>query len=83
MFSRTLERRRKLHQLGIIVAASLFVVGGAVLGLCTLRGLKMLQVAEADGAPIVAGMFISLAALGLLCFVAYYAVRAVGWLISR
>lgn len=83
MFSSTLERRRSFHQLGIIVAVTLFVAGLVLLAALTIRGLDMFHVVEADRAPIIAGMFIGLAALGLLCLIAYYTVRVIGWFISR
>ena len=83
MFSRTLGRRRKFHQLGIVVAATLFVAGVALIAISTMRGLDMFQVIEADRAPVIAGMLIAVAALGLLCVISYYIVRAIGWLSSR
>ena len=38
MFSSTLGRRRKFHQLGIVVAATLFVAGVALIAISTMRG---------------------------------------------
>ena len=83
MFSSTLGRRRKFHQLGIVVAATLFVAGVALIAISTMRGLDMFQVIEADRAPVIAGMLIAVAALCLLCVISYYIVRAIGWLSSR
>ena len=83
MFSRTLEHRRKFHQLGMVVAATLFVVGVALIATSTIRGLNMFQVVEAKRAPVFAGMFIALVALSLLCLASYYIVRAIGWFRSR
>ena len=80
MFSRTLEHRRKFHQLGMVVAATLFVVGVALIATSTIGGLDMFKV---NRAPVFAGMFIALVALSLLCLVSYYIVRAIGWFRSR
>ena len=83
MFSRTLDNRRKFHQLGMVAAATLFVAGVALIATSTIMGLDMFQVIEANRAPVFAGMFIALVALSLLCLVSYYMVRAIGWFRSR
>ena len=83
MFSRRLERRQKFHHLGIVVAATLFVAGVALIAISTIRGLNMFQVLEADRAPVFAGMLIALVALSFLCLVSYFLVRAIGWFSSR
>ena len=54
-----------------------------MIAISTMRGLDMFQVIEADRAPVIAGMLIAVAALGLLCVISYYIVRAIGWLSSR
>jgi uncharacterized protein with GYD domain len=83
MFSGRLERRRKNRRWAAVVAATLLVVGIAVIAVWAVQGLDMLQVADADRAPVVIGVLIALAGLGVLCLVTYAAVRAYGRVTSR
>ena len=78
MFSAKLERRRKNHRLAILVAVTLFAVGIGLIAIGAVRGLDMLAAADADRSPIILGVLIALAGLGVLCLIAYAAVRAYG-----
>jgi hypothetical protein len=83
MFSATLERRRRIHRLAILVAATLLAAGMALIAVWAVRSFYMLEAVDADRAPIVIGVLIALAGLCVLCFIAYAAVRAVGRFTSR
>jgi hypothetical protein len=61
MFSAKLERRQRLHRLAILVAATLLVVGIALIAIWAVRASSMLQTADADRAPIILGVLIALA----------------------
>ena len=83
MFSTRLERRRQFNRLAVLVAATLLAVGIALIAVWAVRAFDMLDAAEVDRAPIINGMLIALAALVVLCLIAYAAVRAVGRFTSR
>jgi hypothetical protein len=78
MFSPKLERRWRFHRLAILVAATLFAAGSALIVIWAIRTSTMLEAADADRAPIIIGVLIALAGLVVLCLIAYGAVRAVG-----
>ena len=78
IFSTRLERRRQFNRLAVLVAATLFAVGIALIAVWAVRAFNMLGAAEADRAPIIIGVLIALAVLVVLCLIAYAAVRAVG-----
>ena len=67
----------------MLVAATLLAVGITLIAVWAVRAFDMLEVAEADRAPIIIGVLIALAALFVLCLIAYAAVRAVGRFTSR
>jgi hypothetical protein len=83
MFSTRLERRRKFNRLAVLVAATLLAVGITLIAIWAVQAFDMLGAAEADRAPIIIGVLIALAALFLLCLIAFAAVRAVGRFTSR
>lgn len=83
MFSPKLERRWRFHRLAILVAATLFAAGIALIGIWAVRASSMLAAADADQAPIILGVLIALAGLLALCLIAYGAVLASGRFPSR
>jgi uncharacterized protein with GYD domain len=83
MFSDKLDRRRKIHRWAVVVAATLLAAGLAVIGFVAVQGFDMLAVAEADRAPVLLGAAIALAALLVLCLVAYTAVRVYARVTTR
>jgi hypothetical protein len=84
MFSAKLERRQRFHCLAIMVAATLFAAGIALIVIWAARASSMLAAADADrGAPIILGVLIALAGLLVLCLIAYGAVRAFGRLLTQ
>lgn len=78
MFSPKLERRRQFKRLAVVAAATVLVVGIALIAVWAVRAFSMLGAAEADRTPIIIGALIALAVLVVLCLIAYVAVRAVG-----
>jgi uncharacterized membrane protein (DUF485 family) len=76
MFSTRLERLRQFNRLAVLVAATLFAVGIALIVVGAVRAFNMFDAAEADRAPIIIGVLIALAVLVVLCVIAYAAVRA-------
>jgi hypothetical protein len=82
MFSPKLERRWRFHRLAILVAATLFAAGIALIVIWAVRASSMLEAADADRAPIIIGVLIALAGLVVLCLIAYGAVRAFGRFLS-
>jgi uncharacterized membrane protein (DUF485 family) len=78
MFSPKLERRRQFNRLAVVAAATVLVVGIALIAVWAVRAFSMLEAAEADRTPIIIGALIALAVLVILCLIAYVAVRAVG-----
>jgi len=78
MFSPRLERRRQFNRLAVLVAATLLVVGIALIAVWAVLAFDMLKAAEADRTPIITGVLIALAVLLVLCLIAYAAIRAVG-----
>ena len=78
MFSPKLERRWRFHRLAILVAATLFAAGIALIVIWAVRASTMLEAADADRAPIIIGVLIALAGLLVLCLIAYGALRAFG-----
>ena len=64
--------------LAILVAATLFAAGIALIGIWAVRASSMLAAADADHAPIILGVLIALAGLLVLCLIAYGAVLAFG-----
>ena len=78
MFSPKLERRWRFHRLAILVAATLFATGIALIVIWAVRASIMLEAADADRAPIIIGVLIALAGLLVLCLIAYGALRAFG-----
>lgn len=78
MFSGRLERRRKNRRWAMVVAATVLVVGLAVIGAVALQGFDMLGAADADWTPMALGVLVALAGLVALCLVAYVLVRAYG-----
>jgi hypothetical protein len=78
MFSPKLERRWRFHRLAILVAATLFAAGIALIGIWAVRASSMLAAADAVHAPIILGVLIALAGLLVLCLIAYGAVLAFG-----
>jgi hypothetical protein len=72
------ERRWRFHRLAILVAATLFAAGIALIGIWAVRASSMLAAADAHHAPITLGVLIALAGLLMLCLIAYGAVRAFG-----
>jgi hypothetical protein len=78
MFSPKLERRWRFHRLAILVAATLFAAGIALIGIWAVRASSMLAAAGADRTPIIFGVLIALVVLLVLCVIAYGAVRAFG-----
>ena len=63
MFSTRLERLRQFNRLAVLAAATLLVVGIALIAVWAVRAFNMLGVAEADRAPIIIGVLIALAVL--------------------
>ena len=82
IFSTKLEQRRKNQRLAVLVAATLLAVGIALIAIFALRGFDMLAATDADRGPIVLGVLIALASLGVLCLIAYAAVRFYGHVTS-
>jgi hypothetical protein len=78
MFSPKLERRWRFHRLAILVAATLFAAGSALIVIWAVRTSTMLEAADADRAPIILGVLIALTGLVVLCLIAYGAVRVFG-----
>ena len=78
MFSAKLERQKRFHRLGMLVAATLFATGIVLIAIWGVRASSMLTAADANRAPIIIGVLIALAGLFALCVVAYGAVRAFG-----
>lgn len=78
MFSPKLERRWRFHRLAILVAATLFAAGIALIVIWAIQASSMLAAAGADRTPIIFGVLIALAVLLVLCVIAYGAVRAFG-----
>jgi protein-S-isoprenylcysteine O-methyltransferase Ste14 len=78
MFSGRLERRRKNRRWAVVVAATVLAVGLAMIGVVAIRGFDMLGAADADWMPMVLGVLVALAGLGVLCLAAYVVVRAYG-----
>ena len=83
MFSTRLERRRQFNRLAVLIAATLLVVGIALIAVWAVRAFDLFQAAEADRTPIITGVLIALDVLLVLCLIAYAAVRAVGRFTSR
>ena len=83
MFSPRLERRRQFNRLAVLIAATLLVVGIALIAVWAVRAFDLFRAAEADRAPIIIGVLIALAVLVVLCLIVYAAVRAVGRFTSR
>ena len=83
MFSTRLERLRQFNRLAVLVAATLFAVGIALIVVGAVRAFNMFDAAETDRAPIIIGVLIALAVLVVACLIAYAAVRAVGRFTSR
>ena len=83
MFSAKLERRRRIHRFAVLVAATLLAAGIALIAIWAVRGFDMLTAVEAGPAPIIIGVLVALAGLGVLCLVAYGAIRAYGRVTSR
>lgn len=78
MFSAKLDRRWQFKRLAVLAAATLLTVGIALIAVWAVRAYNMLEAAEADRAPIIIGVLIALAALIVLCLIAYSVVQAVG-----
>jgi hypothetical protein len=78
MFSARLERRRQFNRLAVLAAATLLVVGVALVAVWAVQAFDMLEAAEADRVPIIFGVLIALAILVVLCLIAYATVRAIG-----
>lgn len=78
MFSARLERRWRFHRLAILVAATLFAVGIALIVVWGVRASSMLAAVDADRTPIILGVLIAFVGLIVLCLIAYGAVRAFG-----
>jgi uncharacterized membrane protein (DUF485 family) len=78
MFSARLERRRQFNRLAVLAAATLLVVGVALIAVWAVQAFDMLGAAEANRAPITIGVLIALAVLVVLCLIAYATVRAIG-----
>ena len=78
MFSAKLERRQQFQRLAILVAATLFAAGIALILIWAVRASTMLEAADADRAPIIIGVLIALAGLVVLCLIAYGAICAFG-----
>ena len=76
MFSPKLERRWRLHRLALWVAATVFVAGIILIVIWALHASSMLEAADVDRTPIIAGVLIALAGLLGLCLIAYGVVRA-------
>jgi hypothetical protein len=52
MFSAKLERRWQFHRLAILVSATLFAAGIALIAIWTARASSMLEAADAHRTPI-------------------------------
>jgi hypothetical protein len=78
MFSARLERRRQFNRLAVLAAATLLVVGVALIAVWAVQAFDMLEAAQADRVPIIFGVLIALAVLVVLCLIAYATVRAIG-----
>ena len=78
MFSARLERRWRFHRLAILVAATLFAVGIALIVVWGVRASSMLAAVDADRTAIILGVLIAFLGLIVLCLIAYGAVRAFG-----
>ena len=78
MFSARLERRWRFHRLAILVAATLFAVGIALIVVWGVRASSMLAAVDADRTPIILGVLIAFVGLIVLCLIAFGAVRAFG-----
>ena len=78
MFSAKLERRQRFQRLAILVAATLFAAGIALILIWAMQASSMLAAAGADRTAIIFGVLIALAVLLVLCVIAYGAVRAFG-----
>jgi hypothetical protein len=84
MFSAALERRRRIQRLAVLVAATLFAAGLALIAVWAARAFSMLEVAgDAGPVPVILGVLIALAGLLALCLIVYGAVRAFGHFTSH
>jgi hypothetical protein len=78
MFSARLERHWRFHRLAILVAATLFAVGIALIVVWGVRTSSMLAAVDADRTTNNSRMLIAFLGLIVLCLIAYGAVRAFG-----
>lgn len=78
MFSAKLERRRKARRFALLIAATVLVIGLALIAVVAVQGFDLLSVAEADRMPMVLAILGALAGLLLLSLVAYAAARIYG-----
>ena len=78
MFSAKLERQKRFHRLGMLVAATLFATGIVLIAIWAVRASSMLTAADADRGPIIIAVPIALVGLFVLCLIAYGVVRAFG-----
>lgn len=75
MFSSRLERRRQVRRFALIVGATVFAIGMALVALIAVRGFDFLGVAEADRLPLGVAVLGGVGAVFVLAFLAYASVR--------
>lgn len=83
MFSSKLEKRRKARHFARLIAATVLVVGLALIGVVAVQGFDLLGAAEADRMPMVFAVLGALAGLLFLSLVAYAVARIYGRVTTR